>query len=155
MMSTEPTIEPVIEPALESALESDRAAIDGLLIAAGLPLDGLEIALPNAVVARGRDGIVGCAAVEAYGSVGLLRSVCVAPHLRGSGIGRRLVVATEGLAASRGIVELWLLTETAVGWFPRLGYAAATRADVPAALMTSPEFTSACPESAAVLRKSL
>jgi amino-acid N-acetyltransferase len=124
-------------------------------MAAGLPLDGLEIALPNAVVARGRDGVVGCAAVEAYGSVGLLRSMCVVSQLRGSGIGRRLVAATEALAASRGIVELWLLTETAEGWFPRLGYVTATRADVPAALMSSPEFTSACPESAAILRKSL
>ena len=151
MTSTEPAIEPEIEP----ALESDRAAIEGLLMAAGLPLDGLEIALPNAVVARGRDGIVGCAAVEAYGSVGLLRSVSVAPQFRGSGIGRRLVVATEGLAASRGIVELYLLTETAERWFPRLGYVPGTRAGLPAALLTSPEFTGACPESAAVLRKSL
>lgn len=151
MTSAERAIEPVLEP----ALESDRAAIEGLLLAAGLPLDGLELALPYAVVARDHDGVIGCAAVEAYGSVGLLRSVCVAAPVRGSGIGRRLVAAAEALAASRGIVELYLLTETAERWFPRLGYVAATRAELPGALMTSPEFTDACPESAAVLRKHL
>jgi amino-acid N-acetyltransferase len=141
--------------AIELALDSDRAAIEGLLIGADLPLDGLEVALPNAVVARADGGVVGCAAVEAYGSVGLLRSVCVAPELRGSVLGRRLVAAAEELAASRGIVELYLLTETAEGWFPRLGYVATSRAAVPAALTASPEFTTACPDSAAVLRKRL
>jgi amino-acid N-acetyltransferase len=141
--------------AIELALDSDRSAIEGLLVANGLPLDGIDIALPNAVVARADGGMVGCAAVEAYGSVGLLRSVCVAPELRGSGLGRRLVAAAEELATSRGIVELYLLTETAEAWFPRLGYVATSRAAVPAALTASPEFTTACPDSAEVLRKRL
>ena len=141
--------------AIELALDSDRSAIEGLLVANGLPLDGLDIALPNAVVARVDGGVAGCAAVEAYGSVGLLRSVCVAPELRGSGLGRGLVAAAEELATSRGIVELYLLTETAEAWFPRLGYVATSRAEVPAALTASPEFTTACPDSAAVLLKRL
>jgi amino-acid N-acetyltransferase len=141
--------------AIELALDSDRSAIEGLLVANGLPLDGIDIALPNAVVARADGGMVGCAAVEAYGSVGHLRSVCVAPELRGSGLGRRLVAAAEELATSRGIVELYLLTETAEAWFPRLGYVATSRAAVPAALTASPEFTTACPDSAEVLRKRL
>lgn len=61
----------------------------------------------------------------------------------------------EELAASRGIVELFLLTETAEGWFPRLGYVATTRDAVPTALTASPELAGACPQSAAVLRKRL
>jgi amino-acid N-acetyltransferase len=141
--------------AIEFALESDRAAIEGLLLGSGLPLDGLEIALPTAVVARADDSVVGCAAVEPYGSVGLLRSVCVVSELRGTGLGVKLVDAAEKLAASRGIGELYLLTETAEGWFPRLGYVPTTRDAVPAALTTSPEFAGACPDSAAVLHKRL
>lgn len=140
---------------IERALASDRSAIEGLLVGGGLPLDGLDAALPTAVVARDESGIVGCAAVEPYGSVGLLRSVYVAPDLRRTGLGRRLVAAVEALAASRGMAELYLLTETAEAWFPRLGYVAVTRASVPAALAASPEFASACPQSAAVLHKSL
>ena len=141
--------------AIERALDSDRSAIESLLTANGLPLDGLDIALPTAVVARGEGGVVGCAAFEPCGSVGLLRSVCVAAPLRGTGLGRKLVGATEQLAAVVGISELFLLTETAEAWFPRLGYVPTPRASLPTALMTSPEFTGACPDSAAVLHKLL
>jgi amino-acid N-acetyltransferase len=141
--------------AIEPALDSDRAAIERLLTSSGLPLDGLEFALTTAVVARSEGDVVGCAAFEPYGSVGLLRSVCVAADLRGTGLGRRLVAATEELAAAAGVAELYLLTETAGAWFPRLGYAAATRAGVPAALTDSAEFTGACPDSAAVFHKRL
>jgi amino-acid N-acetyltransferase len=141
--------------AIERALDSDRTAIESLLAANGLPFDGLEIALPTAVVARGEGGVVGCAAFEPYGSVGLLRSVCVAAPLRGTGLGRKLVGATERLAAAVGISELFLLTETAEAWFPGLGYVPAARTSVPALVTASPEFTSACPDSAAVLHKRL
>jgi amino-acid N-acetyltransferase len=141
--------------AIERAVDSDRAAIESLLVAGGLPLDGLDSALSMAVVARSDVGVVGCAAVEPHGSVGLLRSVCVAAYVRGTGLGRRLVAATEELAASRGIAELYLLTETAEAWFPRLGYVASTRAAVPTALTVSVEFTGACPDSAAVFHKRL
>ena len=140
---------------IERALDSDRPAIEELLNAAGLPLDGLEAALPAAVVARDDGGVVGCAAVEDHGSVGLLRSVCVAPDFRGTGLGRQLVTAAERLAAGHGLTELYLLTETAEAWFPRLGYRVTTRASVPAELTASPEFTDACPDNAAVLYKRL
>jgi amino-acid N-acetyltransferase len=140
---------------IERALDSDRTAIESLLVANGLPLDGLEIALPTAIVARGEGGVLGFAALEPYGSVGHHRSVCVAAPLRGAGLGRRLVDAAEQLAVSVGLSELFLLTETAQAWFPRLGYARAARSSVPASLTASPEFTGACPDSAAVLRKSL
>ena len=141
--------------AIERALDSDRTAMESLLAAIGLPLDGLEIALHTAVVARGEGGVVGCAAFEPYGSIGLLRSVCVAAHLRGAGLGRKLVGAIEQLAAAVGISELFLLTDTAEEWFTGLGYVPAVRTSVPAALRASPEFTGACPESAAVLHKRL
>ena len=141
--------------AIELALEADTTAIEGLLTGSGLPLDGLDLALPTAVVARADDSVVGCAAVERYGRVGLLRSVCVAPDLRGTGLGHELVKAAEELATSRGVTELYLLTETAEKWFPRLGYLPTTRDAVPAALTTSPDFAGACPDSAAVLHKRL
>jgi amino-acid N-acetyltransferase len=140
---------------IERALDSDRTAIESLLVASGLPLDGLEIALPTFFVARDDGSVVGCAGFERYGPAGLLRSVCVAPELRGTGVGRELVDAAEQLAVSVGVSELFLLTETAEAWFPRLGYASAARTSVPASLTASPEFTSVCPDTAAVLRKTL
>jgi amino-acid N-acetyltransferase len=138
---------------IERAKPADRAAIEALLVASDLPLIGLDLALATAVVARDGGTIVGVAAVEPYGPVGLLRSVAVTATLRGTGLGRGLVTAAESVAAESGIETLFLLTETAAEWFPRLGYEASDRAAVPNALASSPEFTDACPESAAVFRK--
>jgi amino-acid N-acetyltransferase len=137
------------------ARASDRLAIEALLRANGLPAAGLELALGMAVVAREDSRIVGCAAIEPYGSAGLLRSVCPDPRHRGSGLGRRLVERAEAVAAARGITELFLLTETAADWFPRLGYLRDRRESAPGQLRASPEFTHACPASASLLRKRL
>ncbi len=136
----------------------DRTAIESLLEANGLPTVGFEFAAATAVVARAETGageILGCAAIEPYGSVGLLRSVCVAPPLRSAGLGRRLVAEAEAIATDLGIGQLYLLTETAGDWFPRLGYELVTREAAPAQLLGSPEFAGACPDSALLLRKIL
>jgi amino-acid N-acetyltransferase len=138
---------------IERARPSDRTAIETLLVAAGLPLAGLEPALATAVVARESGEVVGCAALEPYGAAGLLRSVCVVEVLRGTGIGQRLVAEVESLAAETGVTTLYLLTETAAEWFARLGYSTVSRGDVPRDLAASPEFTDACPDTAAVYRK--
>ena len=140
---------------IEVARPEDRPAIEGLLSESGLPTAGLELALGSAVVARRGDRVVGCAAVEPYDSVGLLRSVCVEASLRGTGLGQSLVARAEALARSRGIRELFLLTETAAEWFPRLGYLPGDRTAVPAALNASPEFAGACPDSARLFRKEI
>lgn len=137
------------------ARAQDRPAIESLLEANGLPLDGLELALPTALVAREGTSLAGCAAFETYGSAGLLRSVCVASGMRGTGVGRALVAAAEEEARTLGISELFLLTESAADWFPRLGYQRTTREAAPAAMAASPEFSSACPVTAAVLHKRL
>ena len=78
--------------------------------------------------------IVGAAAVEPYGQAGLLRSVVVAESRRGTGLGRELVAAAEALAQEEGIRELYLLTETAADWFPRLGYEVVDREEARAAV---------------------
>jgi amino-acid N-acetyltransferase len=140
---------------IERAEPIDRRLIEDLLEANHLPLAGLDRALSAAVVAREIGAVVGCAAVEPYGSVGLLRSVCVTAERRGAGLGRRLVAEAETLAAGRGIAELYLLTETAAAWFPALGYEPAPRAEAPAAITVSAEFTAACPASAVMMRKRL
>jgi len=138
---------------IEYARANDRPEIEGLLSAGLLPTDGFDLALGTAVVAREDGRIVGCAAIEPYGSVALLRSVCVAPGHRGIGLVRRLVERAEAVAAALEVAELFLLTETAADWFARLGYVPDSRDSAPAAIQTSPEFTGACPESAALYRK--
>ena len=72
---------------IERAELSDLPAIEHLLSVAGLPLEGAGPAFESGVVARDGEAVVGAAAVELYGSAGLLRSVVVAPDRRGSGLG--------------------------------------------------------------------
>lgn len=138
---------------IEHANPSDLPAVGTLLAAAGLPLGGVAAAFQTGVVARESDAIVGAAAVERYGEAGLLRSVVVAPGQRGTGLGRELVEAAEQLARSEGIATLYVLTETAIDWFPRLGYVPVSREEAAAAVGASIEFTMSCAVTGVAMRR--
>ena len=140
---------------IERATASDVPSVEALLAAAGLPLEGAAEAFAAGVVARDGEAVVGAAAVEPYGEAGLLRSVVVAEPLRGTGLGRELVGAAETVARDRGIRELYLLTETAADWFPRLGYTVVPREEARAAVGDSVEFTMVCATSGVPMRRSL
>ncbi len=140
---------------VERAGSDDLVAIERLLVASGLPLDGARDAFANGVVARERGEVVGAAAIERYGPAGLLRSVVVEPTVRGTGIGATLVDSSELLARDLGINELYLLTETAETWFENRGYRAIGRDLVPEAVRGSIEFTTACTSTAVAMRRAL
>ena len=59
-------------------------------------------------------------------------------------MGRGIVAAAELLALAEGVRDLYLLTETAVEWFPRLGYEPVDRSLAAAAVGESVEFTTVC-----------
>jgi len=144
-----------VTPAVQPAGAGDFDAIARLLQDEHLPVDGLRDHLATTLVAREGDTIVGSAALEVYEDGALLRSVAVAGRLQHAGLGRTLVDATIDLARARGIPALYLLTTTAERYFPKFGFARIDRADVPAGVRQSVEFTSACPASAVVRRKAL
>ena len=133
---------------------ADLPAVEALLSQAGLPLDGLRQS-ETLTVARLAGRIVGAAALETYKNGVLLRSVVVAEELRNSGVGQRLTSAALAAASQAGHRTAYLLTTTAGGFFGRFGFVAIERADVPADVKQSVEFTSACPASALVMRAPL
>lgn len=133
------------------ALPGDFPAIRDLLAASGLPEAGLADHLATALVGREAERVVGSAALELYGPDALLRSVAVDAALRGRGLGERLTRAALDLARRNGARSVYLLTETAGSFFKRLGFRPVARADVPARVQGSVEFTSACPVSALVM----
>jgi amino-acid N-acetyltransferase len=137
------------------AQPEDLAAISRLLIADDLPLEGLADHLATTLVARTQGHVVGAAGLEVYEDGGLLRSVVIERGFRGSGLGRQLVEAVTALAKERGLPALYLLTTTAAAYFPKLGFVAISRDQVPSSVQQSVEFTSACPASAAALMKRL
>jgi len=143
------------------ATGDDWPAIDALVREAALPLDGARDALPNFTLAVRGEEVVGCATFErgeggkTMPSAVLLRSVVLGSGERGSGAGRLLVERTLERARRGGAASAVLLTTTAEAFFARLGFQRIARADVPAALLDSAEFTGACPDSAVVMARRL
>ena len=76
-------------------------------------------------------------------------------RLQGHGLGHGLTEAAIRMAEDVGAPAIYLLTTTAERFFPKFGFEPIARTDVPANIQTSVEFTSACPPSAAVMRKRL
>jgi amino-acid N-acetyltransferase len=140
---------------IEHAQASDGEAVLHLLRQNGLPVEGLVEHLDTTLVARQDGRIIGSAALELYSEGALLRSVAVAPGQQGQGLGRELTDAAIRLAHNLGAPAIYLLTTTAEGFFPRFGFERVTRAEVPVSVQASVEFTSACPSSATVMRKSM
>lgn len=128
--------------------------LDGLLALladAALPTAGFAAHLEDALVVRDDGRLLGCVALELYGEEALLRSLAVAPAARGRGLGERLTAAALDLAAARGARRVWLLTTTAERFFPRFGFLAVERDELPAALAASAELRGACPASAVAM----
>lgn len=146
----------------EQALEIQRCAtsqipaLRRMLADAGLPDEDVHAEMAAGFLLAIRDGeICGAIGMEQYGSDGLLRSLVVDPGYRGEQLGRTLVDALEREAVKRGVRTLYLLTDTAEDYFPRLGYALFDRQSVPTGIRATAQFRELCPASAACLRKTL
>ena len=140
---------------VERARAEDLDDVLRLLSAHQLPPDGLRDHVGTLLVARDGGRIVGSAALEMYADGALLRSVAVEATLQRHQLGRELTQAAIRLAENRQVPAIYLLTTTASAYFPRFGFERVTRADVPAGVQQSLEFTSACPSTAVVMRKLL
>lgn len=144
------------EPEIRAATPKDLAAAIALLDNADLPVADLDAGKFEDFLVATIDGTTaGFIGLEQFGSLGLLRSLVVAPEYRDAGLGRRLVAALESRAADAGVREMWLLTIDADRWFTIIDYSRCDRSEVPAAIASTEEFTSLCPGSAVLMKKSL
>lgn len=138
---------------IRDAGERDLGEIRRLLERNALPTADLASSRPDFVGAYAGGILVGAGGLEAFGPTGLLRSVVVENSHRGTGLGRALVAHIEQAAASRGISQLVLLTETARKFFLELGFVDIPREGAPDAVRRSAEFMSLCPLSASCMQK--
>lgn len=136
---------------IRPATAADVPDIISLLQSHQLPIDDIQHHWPFAVVAQAAGRVVGCSALEFYRPYALLRSVAVAEEWRKSGLGYQLVQELLNLAHNQKIKAIYLLTETAVDYFPKFGFQVIERGNVPAEVQQSVEFQSACPASAVVM----
>ena len=130
------------------AQKEDVTAVGELLQAASLPTDGFPEDVGPLLVAKENDRVIGGAGYELYRPYALLRSVVVDDQQRGRGLGIALIEAILEKGETIGVDAVYLLTETAVDFFPKFGFIQIDRDEVPDEVTQSIEFTSACPASA-------
>lgn len=141
---------------LRPAVAAELEAVVGLLERCALPRADIERDFHAGFVVADESGrIVGVAGVEVHGASGLLRSVAVAPGLRGRGLAGTLTRDRIAWARSRGLGDLWLLTTSAAPFFARLGFVETPRSGAPPELAASHEFATCCPASAVCMRLTL
>ena len=135
--------------------ERDFQSFKGLLKSSNLPADDLNVQR-DLLVAYVEDGqMVGTGGLEIYGSYGLLRSLSVKLGTRGKALGTALTTYLIDEARNRGLKGIFLLTETARGFFERKGFVDVSRDQVPVDLHASSEFSGVCPKTAVVMKLDL
>lgn len=143
-------------PKLRQAVPGDWDTVQGMLLAADLPIDDLGAErLDGFLIAQDENATVGLIGLEILGTVGLLRSLVVARNARNSGLGGKLVGALESAALAAGITELWLLTIDAERFFQRHDFEIIDRTAAPDEIRQTDEFSALCPDSAFLMRKLL
>jgi amino-acid N-acetyltransferase len=130
-----------------------RAGIEALLAENKLPVNDLPESLENFFAAISKDELVGVIGLEIYGRYGLLRSLAIKSGNRNQGIAGQLVAQIETFAKSKGLEAIYLLTETADKYFDSKHYERIARAEVPAEVRQSSEFSFVCPQSAVTMKK--
>lgn len=139
-------------PRVERAGDGDLPAARRLVEAAGLFARDLDERRRDVAVARGAEGVVGVGALEVRGPDALLRSVAVEPERRGRHVGTALVAALAARARDESVSRVWLLTESAAGFFGALGFLEVPRGELPPAIEESPAAGANCSASAVAMR---
>ena len=140
---------------ISNARKEELPEILALLDECELPREGLADHLATTLVARDGMNIVGCSTLELYQEYALLRSVAVKETRRRHELGSRLTRAALDLARDQQVTTVYLLTETASTFFPKLGFKPIPRSEVPQKVQTSVEFTTLCPQTAIVMAVTL
>jgi amino-acid N-acetyltransferase len=136
---------------IRQADSPDLPAVLALLADAKLPTDGVAESFHSFFVVDDGGRIVASAGLELRGDTALLRSLVVAPDMRGTGLGaavlRRALHEVHHRAGG-----VFALTTTAETYLSRFGFEAVPRASLPPQLFESRELQDACPSSAIAMK---
>jgi len=131
--------------------EKNYQAFRSLLKSSNLPADDLNFK-KDLLVGYYEDGtMVGTGALEVYGDFALLRSLSVKLGTRGKALGTAITEHLITEAKKRKLKGIYLLTETAHGFFLRKGFQDIARNQVPDPLKASSEFLHVCKDTAAAM----
>ena len=126
--------------ALRLARPDDVPSIERLLAAEWLPPMAITEFLASFWVLENDGRVLGCAGIEIYGDAAVLRSVVVAPELRGSGSGDVLVRTALQYVRDHDAKRVYLFTMHAAPFFARYGFAPVTIDDFEPSLRGSWQY---------------
>jgi amino-acid N-acetyltransferase len=136
---------------IRQAEPEDLPAVLALLVEAELPTAGVAEHIHSFFVVDDGGRITASAGLELHGEAALLRSLAVAPDVRGTGLGAAVLRRALYEAHERA-GGVFALTTTAETYLARFGFERIDRASVPEPLLASRELQDACPSSATVMK---
>jgi amino-acid N-acetyltransferase len=140
---------------ISTITSEDLSAIIHLLSVGNLPSDDIGAHNQTFFWAWEDGELIGCIGVERYGQSGLLRSMVVAETFRGQNRATALYNHLVDYSIEQGMTHLYLLTQTAKGFFEKMGWDIISRDAVPDNVKSSAEFAHLCPASAVCMSFSL
>ncbi len=144
-----------LDTQIEKAQPEDLDSIILLMKKQKLVSEEIKEHLENFYVIKYENEIIGCAGIEHYEDVGLLRSVAIDTRFQGKGLGKKIVSKMLSVAQEKGIVYLYLLTDTAENFFKRFSFKIISRNKVDKRIKQTYEYSTGCEETAIVMIKKL
>ncbi|MTI21617.1 GNAT family N-acetyltransferase [Fulvivirga sp. RKSG066] len=135
--------------------KTDKESVNQLLRSCNLMTDSIDFDHHQILGEFENDDLIAMAVLEIYESDALLRSVAVKSSLKNKGRGTELVKEVEDHARSLNVDHVYLLTETAKGFFQKLNYTEINRSLAPISVRQTEQFSKLCPESAICMYKQL
>lgn len=121
-----------------------------------LPTEDLsENSLAGFILAFDNSHLIGTAGIEYHNKYALLRSVAIDETQRNKKIAEALTKQILLEAESKGVCEVFLITNTADQYFEKQGFITVERVNVPIEIVTTQQFSTICPSSAVVMKKAL
>ncbi|MCG6140127.1 GNAT family N-acetyltransferase [Leptospira mtsangambouensis] len=140
----------------KNAKKTDLEQIIVLLEKFKLPNEDIHAnSLIHFIIVKFNDQIIGTVALERFGNLGLLRSLCVEENYRNDNIGKSLINKILDYARAENILDVYLLTTTADKYFLKFGFEEISRANAPDLIQQSTQFRDICPSSAIFMHKKL
>ena len=140
---------------IREAIKDDLKVIKSLLDNASLPSVDIEKHLLTFFVLENLNNVIGTIGMELYGDTALLRSLVVEKNYRNKGYGQKLYYALISKARNMKVINIYLLTETAEGFFSKEGFQKIDREVVPHTIKQTYEYSTLCPEGAVCMVKKL
>lgn len=135
-----------------AVVKDDDARLLELLATARLPADGLSGKSFLGIV-DGDGALLACGGLERKGDAVLLRSIAVQSGLQKGGLGSTITLKLLAEARNGGAQAAYLLTNSAAGFFERLGFQNIDRARVPAPIAATSQFSgSTCASAQAMVQ---